>query len=106
MDLWNNHDGRGGTVRVVRQDKEGVMYGGTEIAWGSVVLRRWEWPWRGYIELCMCVGDRGEKWIGKKITWDPRVPGGEKRGKMKAEANGMAMAGWWKGGGRCRAGPR
>ena len=73
MDLWNNHDGRGGTVRVVRQDKEGVMYGGTEIAWGSVVLRRWEQPWRGYIELHMGVGDCGEKRTGKKIHAGPKV---------------------------------
>ena len=79
---------------------------GTMESQGSVVLRRQEQPWRGYVELCMGVGDCGEKWTGKKSTQDPRVPGGEKRGKMMAEANGIAAAGWWKGGGRCRAGPR
>ena len=72
---------------------------------GSMLLRRRERPWRGYVELHMGVGDHGEKWMGKKITRAPRVPGGEKRGKMMVEANGTVMAGWRKGGGRCRAGP-
>jgi hypothetical protein len=71
----------------------------------SVLLRRRERPQRGYVELRTGVGDRGEKRTGKKITRDPRVPGHEKRGKMMAEADGTATAGWRKGAGNCRAGP-
>ena len=40
----------------------------------NVTQRRQEQPQRMYVEG-MGQGDRGEKRTGKKITWDPRVPG-------------------------------